>query len=429
MVRHLCQIAAGLAVLAAFVRRARGALFAERSGMTAWFSARAAMRAHTALLAALGCIFVSVSDAYAYQTFADDPDVGYPARWPEIRLQWHLSVNEIEAVDGVSVELWEDTSVAAFATWQAVECMPVVPELVSVSADPAAIDDGRSTITFVTDGWVERGFPDRAAFTEVVFRRAADGTAEIREADVFLDASTHSFVTGVPGPGELDLQSVLTHEVGHVLGLRHSCGDPGAPACESSTIFATSVMHPQYRGREGHSLGGDDIAGICAIYAAGDDCSVTCPAGLECERGVCVDPTCGESMCEPTCDDLASPCEGGRCSEDGVCVEGDCALAGHSEGWCIRPGTTGTPCSAGEDCESRLCLTSVSVGSYCTFECRHDADCAGLQRCSEVDGSNVCVPLPPGGTCAIVSGEQGGHAGWLLCSMTLFSFLRRRKPQ
>lgn len=60
----------------------------------------------------------------------------------------------------------------------------------------------------------------------------------------------------VGGSPNIDLQSVVTHEFGHALGLNHS-SDPSA------------VMYPSYgAGSIRRTLGGDDVAGMVAIYGA-----------------------------------------------------------------------------------------------------------------------------------------------------------------
>lgn len=93
---------------------------------------------------------------------------------------------------------------------------------------------------------------------------------------------------GQAGCFGVDLQNTLTHEVGHLLGLRHVCdvgspADRGLPPCEST--HAPITMHPlTFPGDvEKRSLHPDDVAGVCAIYPDGGSsggCSSGGGAGL-----------------------------------------------------------------------------------------------------------------------------------------------------
>ncbi len=69
----------------------------------------------------------------------------------------------------------------------------------------------------------------------------------------FYECNTFDDGPGVPGPAAFDLQALVAHEYGHVLGLGHS-GFPG------------STMTPGYAGISMRSLSPDDRAGIQAIY-------------------------------------------------------------------------------------------------------------------------------------------------------------------
>jgi hypothetical protein len=83
-------------------------------------------------------------------------------------------------------------------------------------------------------------------------------TGEILDADV--EFNTHDWERFV----QVDLAAVVTHEVGHFLGLAHSTV-PG-------TTMTSSGYHPDMA-----TLEPDDVEGVCAIYPPGEPLSSSCP--------------------------------------------------------------------------------------------------------------------------------------------------------
>jgi hypothetical protein len=85
----------------------------------------------------------------------------------------------------------------------------------------------------------------------------------IAEGSVITNKNTSCFFLG----NTVRLSEVLGHELGHTLGLAHSCDDDGVPACSSSPALEDSLMgafvHDDGRGAR---LGADDIAAVRSLY-------------------------------------------------------------------------------------------------------------------------------------------------------------------
>jgi hypothetical protein len=110
-----------------------------------------------------------------------------------------------------------------------------------------------NVVLFQDDDWLYPGIDGTLAKTSVTYN---DETGEIYDADIEVNTAFNTVtMTDDPTKVEYDLQSILTHEVGHFIGLAHS-PDP------SAVMFAT------YRpgALTGRQLTPDDVAAICAVY-------------------------------------------------------------------------------------------------------------------------------------------------------------------
>jgi hypothetical protein len=118
--------------------------------------------------------------------------------------------------------------------------------------------DGINLIT-VADTQDNRGYVGSVALgrANTVFDPA---TGIIVEGDIVINPA---YVFSTDGSTNYDLETTLTHELGHLLGLGHS-------ASVGATMNANQGESPMYNGpaTAGRSLSEDDIAGIRSIYGA-----------------------------------------------------------------------------------------------------------------------------------------------------------------
>jgi hypothetical protein len=189
---------------------------------------------------------------------------GLPLYWPSLCVSFGVQ-EDGSRLRGITYEQTRKVVVDAFLQWQNAPC----PEGGAPSIQIA--DFGRiacnepeynqtapnANVVMYRDKWPyteEDLLPgDTLALTTVTFNVE---TGEIYDADVEINSGDEdSFAIGSIGPHDIDLSSVVTHELGHFLGLSHS-NVVGATMMPSLSQGQTSLA----------TIEADDIAGVCAIY-------------------------------------------------------------------------------------------------------------------------------------------------------------------
>ncbi len=91
----------------------------------------------------------------------------------------------------------------------------------------------------------------------------------ILKADVVVNAGLGCFFARSGSPGKL-MAEILAHELGHTLGLGHSCGDGESPACEGNPGLDQALMRAYvHNDGRGARLEADDVAGLRTLYGSG----------------------------------------------------------------------------------------------------------------------------------------------------------------
>jgi hypothetical protein len=183
-----------------------------------------------------------------------------PLFWPSSCLSFGVQKDGSE-LRGLDYATTHEIVVEGFETWLFADCGGGLTPSVSVkdygkiecSERQYNADQGNANVfMYRDDGWPYENAEDTLALTTITYNK---DTSEIYDADVEIN-SFDAELTVSDTTVVADLSSILTHEIGHFLGLSHS-NNPNA------------TMRPGYRpGRiDLRTLDGDDIAGICSIYA------------------------------------------------------------------------------------------------------------------------------------------------------------------
>ncbi|MBX3129590.1 MAG: matrixin family metalloprotease [Polyangiaceae bacterium] len=197
---------------------------------------------------------------------------------------------------GIDFETARNTIAGSYARWMAVDCgggngpSLQVYDYGAVSCNRQEYNQrvGNSNIwMFRDDYWPYVGAASTLALTTITFNVK---TGEIFDADVEVNSLQNSITVGDTGV-QADLDSIVTHEAGHFLGLSHSCDT-------DATMYASYKV-----GQIGlRTLEPDDVAGICALFPPGSER----PCSSEPRHGFSSDCCSPRSLCDRTQKDSSS---------------------------------------------------------------------------------------------------------------------------
>jgi hypothetical protein len=187
---------------------------------------------------------------------------GKPIAWPSSCVTYSMQFRASKHVDlATATQVLE----RAFAVWQDVSCRDTgLPPAIDVDhryGNVACIlheynqtDANANIIVFRDDIWPYEAAGNVLALTTVTY---SNKSGSIFDVDMEVN-STQPISVGDPVPStSYDLQSIVTHEAGHFLGMAHSAD-------------SMATMWPQYSSgtMSFRMLALDDAEGICAVYPA-----------------------------------------------------------------------------------------------------------------------------------------------------------------
>jgi matrixin len=185
---------------------------------------------------------------------------GAPLYWASTCVGFSLQEDGSEFVDFPEFERVAEES---FVTWSDVLCESggvasmAFERLQNAECHQAEYNpDGpnANVIMFQDTKWEYTSPDNTLAKTTVTYDK---DTGEILDADIELNHAYNEFTTG-DDYVVYDLQSILTHEIGHFLGLDHTLD-----------FLATMNAGYQEGSTELRSLESDDTAGLCTVYPEG----------------------------------------------------------------------------------------------------------------------------------------------------------------
>ncbi|MEZ4225092.1 MAG: matrixin family metalloprotease [Polyangiaceae bacterium] len=187
---------------------------------------------------------------------------GRPLYWASKCISFGVQVAG-SPLRGVDFETTRNIVGAAFVKWMSVDCGGGATPTLEMR-DYGAIECARQEYNktagnanvwmYRDDYWPYSGPNATLALTTITFNV---NTGEIFDADVEVN-SVNNVITVGDNNVQADLDSIVTHEAGHFLGLSHSC-DGTATMFRSYQLGDTSLR----------SLEADDVAGICTLFPPG----------------------------------------------------------------------------------------------------------------------------------------------------------------
>ncbi|MBD89949.1 MAG: hypothetical protein CL940_06410 [Deltaproteobacteria bacterium] len=374
-------------------------------------------------LLALTLLFVQAPTAQGYVIIKTWK--GMNKHWSGATVPWTL---ENQGISNLTNDQFKEALQDAFDSWEAVGCATI-----DFTANGVKNGDPGNSIhaTVNTNSW-------DPTVGEALAYAVTDnnGNGVISSADIVFNAveSEWTISTNAP-PGFNDVQGVMTHEIGHAIGIDHSRhfeatmffsgGSSDLRSLETDDKNAACYLYPAVDFDDGQACdtchnSSHCANGYCLDFGGGNGfCGSTCANSNDCDEGfTCTSIQGGSNQCLPDngyCDQYGSNIGlGGFCYGHATCSSGICLVLPDEaycskqctsscqngfacvNGFCLKAGTKdyGDPCELSSECETGTCINFTAQG-VCTMACGNNGggSCPNGDQCLQ---DIYCAPPGPG---------------------------------
>lgn len=220
-------------------------------------------RATVVLIALVAAVLQPGVQAYLKRGVALDNGSVVLLRWSRMPIEYFVTNRDVA---GVTAPQLQAVVGRAFQTWAAVPNATTSSRFVGLTNADPLVDDRMSVVGF-------RSRPDLDRVLGASNFEVDTVTGEVRASDVFLNTTVNWSVAANGEAGRYDAESVLVHELGHLLGLGHSAlgetllQSDGRRQVLGKRAVMFPIAYPQGN-IEDRTLEADDIAGITDLYPA-----------------------------------------------------------------------------------------------------------------------------------------------------------------
>ncbi len=292
--------------------------------------------------------------------------------WESMPIPYYINPSNCPVLD--SGESIYDIIQAAWKNWSDVPCALVDASFMGYT-DATWESDGKNTIFCVDHDW---SYTPKAAGATLWIPTEP---GQPNEVDLALNAADFTWRMGGADAtitDVIDPVAVVTHELGHWLGLGHSA-DP----------FAT-MYYAYLPNGIGSTLAADDEAGICTLYPSG---AVMCNTQDDCDDGYSCIEIEQVPVCQQPHDGPGAPCSKDYINCDGMCWVSffECSQLcfftkiDYSDGYCA-PLCNDSECPDGFICQY---FSQADVNICVTGQSEQDAGIDGVDGADGQDGSGA----------------------------------------